>query len=101
MQWLVMLRAPETDTFEGVLPPAARIAQLLPPRMAIVEGEPAVAETLRGDDRLTLPDDGPVDSAHTLTESEEMFIGAWLARKDENARKGEGLAWDAPGYSPP
>jgi hypothetical protein len=36
-----------------------------------------------------------------LDPAETMFVDAWLSRRDPKVRHGEGLAWDAPGFTPP
>lgn len=36
-----------------------------------------------------------------LDPAETMFVDAWLSRRNPKVRHGEGLAWDAPGFTPP
>ena len=36
-----------------------------------------------------------------LPETDLLFSKAWLMSKQPKTRKGEGLAWDAPGFLPP
>jgi hypothetical protein len=45
----------------------------------------------------------PPEVLDRLNEQERLFVAGWRARraKHEQARPGDGLAWDAPGMSPP
>ncbi len=46
----------------------------------------------------------PSEVVERLEPDERLFVSAWLRRTTEDGRKeraGEGLPWDAPGFTPP
>lgn len=82
------------------------LVQTHPPRLAIVR---AGAEELRTGAAGTVAVLNPssVDEVEAalqspLSESERLFVEAWLLRRrPKENRKGDGLPWDAPGFTPP
>jgi acetamidase/formamidase len=81
----------------------ARVVQHLPPRLAVVESDDDVRAQLRalpgvlGVGEPDLRD----DVRARLTETERLFVDAWVLGRRPKERHGDGLAWDAPGYQPP
>ena len=74
-----------------------------PPRIFVVAGgsPEAVEETVRSLDVATVAGD-TVDLPAGLSETEHLFVTAWLAgHRTTKVRRGDGLAWDAPGFTPP
>ena len=77
----------------------ARVTQVFPPRLAVVTGDvpTGVAGVISTYHRAAaeLPPD--------LTDDELLFVAAWRERagKETERRRGEGLAWDSPGFEPP
>ena len=44
----------------------------------------------------------PVDSLPAMTDTEHLFVSAWLSsRGEKKSRRGDGLDWDTPGMVPP
>jgi hypothetical protein len=81
---------------------AAVVTAVMPPRLALVrprEGEPLpqLAGVHYLSDGADLRDDAGAD----LTSEERLFVDAWRARFTPKARRGDGLAWDSPGFTPP
>ena len=65
-------------------------------------GSPEVVEeTVRSLDVATVSGD-TVDLPAGLSETEHLFVTAWLAgHRTTKVRRGDGLAWAAPGFTPP
>ncbi len=82
---------------------SATLVQHLPPRLAIVESDEDARAALRtapgvlGVGEPDLPD----DVRARLTDTERLFVDAWVVGRQPKTRRGEGLAWDAPGFQPP
>ncbi len=82
---------------------SATLVQHQPPRLAIVESDEDARAALR-----TAPGvlavgepDLPDDVRARLTDTERLFVDAWVVGRQPKTRRGEGLAWDAPGFQPP
>jgi hypothetical protein len=85
------------------LAPGGRVVQQLPPRLAVVEaGATALAE-LRGHPAVLAIGDPDLPPAVVagLTETERLFVDAWVVGRRAKSRRGDGLSWDAPGFTPP
>jgi len=79
-----------------------RVEQVLPPRLAIVRAEREVVPLLmRTDGVLEVVSDTTTPDSGAWTDGERLFIDAWVARRADKQRPGEGLHWDAPGFLPP
>ncbi len=80
-----------------------RILSQLPPRIFVVAGRSpeVVEEAVRSLDVETIAHD-IVDVPADLSETEQLFVTAWLAgRRTTRLRRGDGQAWDTPGFTPP
>ena len=83
-----------------------RVSQLASPRVAIVTcapGELTGVRAIPGVTVISAGDPAPAVMAH-LDDGESLFVAAWLRRMQEmpsKQRRGEGLSWDAPGFTPP
>ena len=104
-EFLVLLE----DEEEGLerLRRSLQVTQVASPRLAVVEAPPGTGpEALRaigGVAAVFAAGESPEDPG-TLTDAEKLFAGAWSMRTGDVAgseRPGEGLAWDAPGFTPP
>lgn len=104
---LVVLDEDAADAALEGLRNAFHVTQVAPPRLAVVE-------TTKAEDEASLRSmpgvvavtgaDVPVELMGRLRPEEELFVAAWSRRLTEIPRKerrGEGLSWDAPGFSPP
>jgi hypothetical protein len=86
---------------------AFRVTQVASPRLAIVESPRSEGEaSLRAIPGVVAVagTDVPAELISRLSPEEELFVAAWSLRMAEGPRKerrGEGLPWDAPGFSPP
>jgi len=84
-----------------------RVTHAASPRLAVVEGPPGTGpEALRAIDGVAAVASAgdALPAASALTPDETLFADAWAMRTGAGAageRPGEGLAWDAPGFSPP
>lgn len=107
VQLLVVLDEDEADAALERLRGAFRVTQVAHPRLAVVE-------TTRGAGQASLRAipgvvevagaDVPAELMDSLRPEEELFVMAWSRRMTEGLRKerpGEGLPWDAPGFTPP
>jgi hypothetical protein len=79
------------------------VVQQLPPRLVVIEADDAALAELRGHpDVLGIGDpDLPTALVAALTETERLFVDAWVVGGRPKSRRGDGLSWDAPGFSPP
>lgn len=104
-EFLVLL----DDGAEGLgrLRRSHRVTQTASSRLAVVEGPPGTGpEALRAIEGVAAVassgDSLPAPSP--LTPEETLFADAWSMRTGAGSggdRPGEGLSWDAPGFSPP
>jgi hypothetical protein len=90
---------------------AERAARDIDGRMNVVHRMPRVL-VVRGGEREHAELAGVPGVAHALargaappatpelSEGERLFVRAWLGRAPKQ-RRGDGSAWDAPGYTPP
>jgi len=84
-----------------------RVTQEAPPRLAVVEAAPGRAgevAAVPGVVAVAGPGGVPPELTEGLSEDERLFVAAWELRtgeEGERERPGEGLEWDAPGYTPP
>ena len=82
-----------------------RVVSTAPPRLAVVEAEEGQVPALRQAPgvRMVVEGDIPPDLLAELTASERLFAQAWRmqATQAKGERRGEGLPWDAPGFTPP
>lgn len=85
---------------------AYKIRQAISPRVFTVESTGSELDTLQKMPDLTvISGDQPLpESIDDLTESEKLFVAAWISRQrkpEAKQRFGDGLSWDAPGFTPP
>jgi hypothetical protein len=88
---------------------AFHVLHVVSPRLVIVQADDDASD---GDvrsfsgvlDVVTPEQVGRITEAHELSPSEQLLVDGWLRRMAEQGRKqrpGEGLTWDAEGFSPP
>ncbi len=80
------------------------IRQRLPPRLAIVDGEPMELRSLKDVPGVRAVCTGAIESwlLEGLNAVEQTFAEAWqLALQPKASRIGDGLSWDAEGFQPP
>ncbi len=76
------------------LRPRLHVIATLPPRLLVVQQTPDT-DAQPG----TVPLDHPTPP---LTEAEQLFAAAWATQgRKSTTRPGDGLDWDAPGFTPP
>lgn len=84
-----------------------RLVQHLPPRLAVVDagddaGDDAGAALRAAPGVLGVGQpDVPAEVRALLTDTERLFVDAWVLGRQPKQRHGDGLAWDAPGHLPP
>lgn len=81
------------------------VRQLASSRVFVVEGGQSELAKLRLISGVTVvaAGDAPPDVLETLDEGEKLFAEAWLSQSEQGSkqRRGEGLSWDAAGFTPP
>ena len=103
LEYLVLLASNDHRTAATVRQ-CCRIVSELPPRLMVVEADEQAVQSLRA-----VPGVANVVSGTTsilpdsLNETERLFAQAWQQRHQmhEKQRVGDGLNWDAEGFSPP
>ena len=101
MQSLLLIVDQALEEFVSHLPAGAHVAQMAPPRMAVIEADPSVIEQLERNRHVLTGDRLEADPNVVLTPSEHLFLQAWQARHAKKTRIGEGLPWDSDGFSAP
>jgi hypothetical protein len=104
LEYLVLLASNDPGAAAAAVRQRCRIVSASPPRLLVVEADEQVAHGLRA-----LPGVADVISATTgvlpdsLNETERLFAHAWQQRwqMHDKQRAGNGLNWDAEGFSPP
>lgn len=102
-EYVVLLSSNDQDAATAVRQ-RCRVVSALPPKLLVVEADEQVAQELR-----VLPGVEDVISRmnnilpNSLNESELLFVQAWQQSRnlDNKTRPGEGLNWDAEGFSAP
>jgi hypothetical protein len=105
VEFLVLL----ADEAEGLdrLRRSHRVTHTASRRLAVVEGPPGTGpEALRAIDGVAAvaSSGDSLPAASGLTPDETLFADAWAMRTGAGAggeRPGDGLAWDAPGFTQP
>lgn len=103
-QALLIFDALQTEQVLSRVAVVASVTQLLPPRLAIVEGDPDRLAAVHGIPGLIAMFEGPVPETmlQQLNPTERLFAEAWAeSRRPKSDRVGEGLSWDAEGFEPP
>jgi hypothetical protein len=85
-----------------------RIRQRFGPDVLIVEAAPDLIESISSERGVAgvYPGQVPPETARNLDETGQLGVAAWNQRHSEafeqtkHDRKGEGLAWDHPGFQP-
>jgi hypothetical protein len=83
---------------------AARVTQSLSSRVLVVDAAGADLDRVRRNPGVLHVVSGPDEPGDIpgLDEQEALFVAAWaLRQKGKGERPGEGLAWDAPGFTAP
>ena len=99
----LLLFADDVEQVLGRLGRSVTLVQHLPPRLAIIESDDDARAALRsapgvlGVGEPALPD----AVRQRLTETEQVFVDAWVLGRRPKTRPGDGLTWDAPGFEPP
>ena len=102
-EYVVLLSSDDQGASDAVRQ-RCRVVSALPPRLLVVEADDQVAQGIRDlpgvDDVIsgittTLP--------NSLNDSELLFVQAWQQSRHlaDKPRPGEGLSWDAEGFSAP
>jgi hypothetical protein len=103
-EYLVILDRESAPETLAALAAQGRVTQVASPRVVVVVTGPG------GHPPTLLPGvlavtDGELNPlvAETLDETERLFAAAWASRMTGPSpqRRGEGLAWDTPGFLPP
>lgn len=99
---LVILDAADADRVARAVDQRVRVVHRIPPRLLVVRGTQDQADLAAIPGVARVVERGvPAPALDGLSAEERLFVGGWLARSAPKERPGEGLAWDAPGYTPP
>lgn len=80
----------------------ASVTQVLGARLALVRADDATAARLARISGVHGIHSGVLGAIPSdLTETERAFVSAWEMRQRPKERPGDGLSWDAPGFTPP
>jgi len=79
------------------------ITHRVSPRIVVLKGgDDALAEIAgRQGVNLALERGANQGSFEGLSEGERLFVAGWISSPPSRDRPGDGLTWDAPGYTPP
>ena len=79
-----------------------QVTQVASPRLAVVVAAEGALEAIDGVAEVAGPGESLQDEI-ALTDAERLFADAWALRTGEvpGERPGDGLPWDAPGFTPP
>lgn len=83
---------------------AGAATQMLLPRLVLIQPDQGAVERLRampGVRAVYRAGETPDPEVLGLDDEETFFVGAWQLRAQGKTRRGDGLAWDAPGLVPP
>lgn len=101
---LVLLSAQDAPKELAALQERYRVSSVLPPKLAVMDLDDSEAEAVRHRAGIEALISGPAESLPaSLNDTEQLFAHAWLLRQQTTGkqRPGDGLAWDAEGFSPP
>jgi hypothetical protein len=100
---LVLLSGQDAPAELADLQARYRVSGLLPPRLAIVDLDDSQAELVGRRPGIRILSDPEQALPDSLGETEQLFAHAWQQRlrSIHKQRPGDGLAWDAPGFTPP
>lgn len=79
----------------------ATVTAAMPPRLLLVRPGESALPVLDGVRYLTADQPAPPGLEADLSAEERLFVEAWRSRAAPKQRRGEGLAWDSPGFTPP
>ena len=104
MSEYVVLLSTNDQGADAAVRQRCRVVSALPPRLLVVEADEQVAQDLRalpGVDDVISGTNNILPSS--LNDSEQLFVQAWQQSRhlDDKARPGEGLSWDAEGFTAP
>lgn len=88
---------------EDAVPPQAQVLQRLPPRLAIVAADAEGIRALEDSPSVAavFAEDVPPEALEQFDQVTRAFAAGWNERRQPKQRRGEGLAWDTPGYDAP
>lgn len=105
-EFLIVLKNSEGNAKFLSIGSIYKIRQVVSSRVFTVECSGAELTALRKMPDLTVVSGGNSlpESVDNLTEGEKLFVAAWMSRQQKQETKqrpGDGLSWDAPGFTPP
>lgn len=100
---LVLLSGQDAPAELAELQARYRVTSLLPPHLAVVDLDDRQAALLGGRPHVQVLSDPTQALPASLGDTEQLFAQAWQQRlrMTDKRRPGDGLAWDAPGFTPP
>jgi hypothetical protein len=99
---LVVLDSPHAASALAELLELASVTQVLGPRLALVRADAATAARIAKIKGVHGVHSGTLGGIPSdLTQKERAFVSAWEMRQRPKERPGDGLSWDAPGFTPP
>ncbi|MEN3275391.1 MAG: hypothetical protein V7631_1181 [Massilia sp.] len=100
---LVLLSAHNAANELADLQGRYRVSGVLPPHLAVADLDDSDAELVGRRPGVQVLSDPAQPLPSWLSDIEQLFVQAWRQRQQmiHKQRPGEGLAWDAEGFSPP
>jgi hypothetical protein len=101
---IVVLREHDVAGTRAAIARETEILQSISQRVFVVRGTPEVLGRLSNMENVAASSASALAPAEMrgLSAAERQWAEAWnLRRAKKKSRPGEGLAWDAPGFSPP
>ena len=100
---IVVLREHDVTETRSKIERETEILQSISPRVFVVKLAAGVLDRLSNMENVAAATASalPPAAMRGLSEPERQWAAAWNLRGTKKSRPGEGLNWDAPGFSPP
>jgi hypothetical protein len=100
---LIVLNEDDADRTRIEVEKQAQVLHSVSPRVFVVMAEARALEDLSRMENVVAATDAalPGTVLRTLDGPERQWAAAWNLRRVEKSRPGDGLPWDAAGFSPP
>jgi hypothetical protein len=99
----VLIELEPGTSADAAVPPEVRVLQQMPPRLAIVSADEAGIRALQDAPGVAsvFAEDVPPEALERLDVVGRAFATGWNERRRPKQRRGDGLAWDTPGFEAP
>ncbi len=99
----LLITDPEHDREHLLAGRAAAARHTISPRISLITASDVDVDTLRDHPAVLgiFTDRVPHHLIELLDADEQLFVQAWLLRREPKRRSGDGASWDAEGFEPP